>query len=428
MWRMNAAPSTVTVRALETDAEIDTFYRLAIEAFSDAEDIEGAARSYRLAHETGPDFHAGQRRGAFLGATLVGGYLMLERWLLMDPARIRTACIGSVVTHPAHRGQGIGTAMMHDAEAHARYRGHALLLLNGIPDFYTRFGYVDIFDLARHAIRRHALPQADDLPPVRCATPDDAAALLALYRRHYYPYRGSFVRTLDHQRHHLRFQADRGIAPLVVEAPDGSIPGYLQPSPGTDAAHAREVAAESWEAALALLHAHRAVANDPPELWWNLPPDSPTLLSLADNLRTAGTTPRTVLSFPVRTAVNIDPHAGWMARPGHLSLLFHQLAPLWGQCWGLRGVPRQITFTLVVGGEPYTLTLHGSVVQVSEEGKGTEMVASLDPGVFTRLIFGYRSVRWAASQPDVRIPDTLLEPLSILFPPGGTWIPGSDVF
>jgi predicted N-acetyltransferase YhbS len=425
---MDVPQTTASVRALETDAEIDAFYRLAVEAFSGAEDVEGAARSYRLAHETSPDFHAGQRRGAVLGGTLVGGYLMLERWLLMHPARIRTACIGSVVTHPDYRGRGIGTAMMQDAEAHARYRGHALLLLNGIPDFYTPFGYVDIFDPAHLTIRMDAIPQLAGQYAIRPATPDDAPALLALYRRHYSMYRGSFVRTLDHQRHHLRYAADRDVAPLLAETPEGSIDGYLLPLEGADVAHAREVAAGNAEAVCALLHAHAALAVDARELTWTLPPDGQAALLLADTLRTVNRGGHEPICAPLRVTVTVDPSAGWMARPGHLSLLIHQLAPLWGERWRSRGVPRSTTMTLLVDDDPYTLRLDGGVALVSEDYQGDGDAAILDAATFTRLVFGYRSVSWAAAVPGVHIPDSLQEPLATLFPPGGTWIPGSDVF
>jgi predicted N-acetyltransferase YhbS len=418
----------VTVRALETRAEIEAFYRLAVQAFSEAEDIDGAARMYRLSHETSPDFHRGQRRGAFVGNTLVGGYLMLERWLLMKPARIRTACIGSVVTHPDYRHGGVGTAMMHDAEAHARYRGHALLVLNGIPNFYARLGYADIFDIARHAVRQWAIPAAPPLLPVRPAALGDAPALLALYRRHYGGYSGSFVRTLNHQRHHLKFQIDRGFAPLVVDLPDGSIGGYLQPTSGADDAHAREVAAESWPVALALLHAHLARAACPPELWWPLPTDSPTFLLLADNLSTPSRVRGEPIAFPLRTTINVDPRAGWMARPGHLSLLFQQLLPLWTERWARRGGTRLDGFTLVVGDESHSFVLDERDVRVSGEQLTARHTAVLSSEVFTQLLFGYRTAYWAATRPFQHIPEVLLPAFEVLFPPGSTWIPGSDVF
>ena len=71
-------------------------------------------------------------RGAFTGNAYLGGYLIEERLLRVGPARVRTGCIGVVVVHPEHRGQGIGKALMRDAFDHARARGQVLLLLHGL--------------------------------------------------------------------------------------------------------------------------------------------------------------------------------------------------------------------------------------------------------------------------------------------------------
>ncbi|HCJ32899.1 MAG TPA: GNAT family N-acetyltransferase, partial [Ktedonobacter sp.] len=50
-----------------------------------------------------PDFQRHQLRGAFFGDSYVGGYALLERTMCLGPARIRTACINGVVTHPDFR-------------------------------------------------------------------------------------------------------------------------------------------------------------------------------------------------------------------------------------------------------------------------------------------------------------------------------------
>ena len=58
-------------------------------------------------------------------------------------ARLLTGCIGAVVTYPDHRHLGVATALMHDALAYAQSHHYALLLLDGIPKFYYRYGYDD---------------------------------------------------------------------------------------------------------------------------------------------------------------------------------------------------------------------------------------------------------------------------------------------
>jgi hypothetical protein len=48
--------------------------------------------------------------------------------------------------------------------------------------------------------------------------------------------------------------------------------------------------------------------------------------------------------------------------------------------------------------------------------------------VFTQLLFGYRSVSWAAQQPGQVIPENLHGILDILLSGTQTWIAGSDAF
>ena len=97
------------------------------------------------------------RCGAFLGTTYLGGYGIPEFTVHMGPARLRIPGIGGVVTHPAYRHQGIARTLMRDAITYATRRQFALLLLDGIPNFYAQFGYVTVLDDLTHAIACVAL-------------------------------------------------------------------------------------------------------------------------------------------------------------------------------------------------------------------------------------------------------------------------------
>src|SRR5579859_5331316 len=202
---------TLTVRPLATDEEIDTFCYLATETFSPpGGDTATDARLWRRYVEALPEFDPRQLRGVFDGEVFAGGCIIYERELCAGEARLRTACIGGVVTHPEHRLRGVGTALMRDAITFAERHGHALLLLDGIPNFYHRWGYTDIYDLTEHIIERAAVAT---LPATGCttrpATLDESPALLALYQRHYSRYTGSFTRTLEQQRVRLERSCER---------------------------------------------------------------------------------------------------------------------------------------------------------------------------------------------------------------------------
>lgn len=206
---------TIIVRPLATGEEIDTYCYLATETFSTpGGDVATEARHWRCGVEAAPEFAPRQWRGAFIGERFAGGYLIYERELRAGAARLRTVCIGGVVTHPDHRMRGVGAALMRDAIAFAEQYDHTLLLLDGIPNFYHRWGYADVFDLTEHVIDRAAISAIPATAASGCttrpATLEDAPALLALYERHYAHYTGSFVRTLEHQRLRLARALDSG--------------------------------------------------------------------------------------------------------------------------------------------------------------------------------------------------------------------------
>src|SRR5207302_5940939 len=98
-----------------------------------------------------------QLRGAFRDGEQLGSYIIFERMLRMGAAQVSTGCISAVVTYPAHRRQGVATALMQDATDYALSHRLALLLLDGIPKFYYRFGYSDVFDQSTQDIDRAAI-------------------------------------------------------------------------------------------------------------------------------------------------------------------------------------------------------------------------------------------------------------------------------
>jgi GNAT superfamily N-acetyltransferase len=449
-----AAP--LTVRALAGDAEADTYFALAAAAFpgylrTHCAPAPGGslATGWRRFVDEAPGRVPGQIRGAFRAGALVGGYLHEERWLRVggDPgtgwrpapsgasrasegaagAPLRSGYVGAVVTHPAHRGQGVGSALMRDAVALAASRRQALLVLRGIPDFYHRFAYADAMEVTEHAVERErvlALP--DPGWRIRPAGLADAAPLLSLYERHYAGYTGGYARSLAHQEHLLRHRTSPPTIALdpTTGEPRGYLllPGIAGPAP---VAAAVEAAADTWPATLALLRHHAARAPEARELRWPLPPDSATYYQLADHL-------------PLRSETRSRPDAGLMARPGHLGALCDGLLPLWRLRWS--GVRCAWTGALSIevpqtgggdghgpgAGEPewwVHLELRpGELRRLDAPARGTRAVR-LGPAALTRLVFGYRPVGRLSR---ARVPADLVEPLGVLFPAGSAWYAASN--
>lgn len=394
----------LTIRPAETSAELDTFFQLAAETF--AFDSLHSASRWRQHIEHAPDYVPGQVRCAFVSTNLVGGYILYERVMRIGFACVPTGCFASLVVHPDWRGRGVATALMHEALARAEHRRLGLILLDGVAGFYGRLGYVDVFDPTRHFVSRARVAA---LPPssytVRPATPADAPVLLELYERHYAGYSGSFVRSIEWQRHDLAMRLE-GNPPLLACDATGRARGYLILPSRAPASHAIESAADDWHAVLALLHAHADIARETTEIDWSLPPDSPAFYALADHLNL------TSRSYH-------HPDEGWMARSAHLPTLLACIGPLLDARFR------------AANGDVFRLNINGAETSLTV-GAATDdpnlPAVVLTPQALIQLLFGFRPASWITRQRGVRALPSILPTLDALFPTGHTWIAGSDAF
>jgi predicted N-acetyltransferase YhbS len=388
----------VQVRPIETAQDQDAYARLCIEAFGAAGDPPPPAdrvRGPRAAQGGGPSPHT--VRGAFRDGRLVGGYTLHDRRMRLGGVVARTAGVGGVVTAPAHRLTGVGRALMEDAVREARGRGFALLLLNGIPQFYRRFGFVDVWDPDGHV---WSSADVAALPPsglrVRPATVQDAAAVERLFRRHFRRYTGSFARGADVTAGLLGDPGRRLVH--VATSPAGAVRGYLVLNPKR--LHtSREVAADDRAAvvALARLHARLAAApEDPPaELTWFMPRQSLAFAHLSDLVG-------------VRSETRRAPDADWLARPAAPRALARLAAAVAARRAG--------------AGTPPAVALDGLPTA------GGPPVAHLSGAVWLQLAFGHRPPEWAAQQPGQRIPRRHRAMLEATLPDAPAWIAGMDWF
>src|SRR5262245_4930389 len=166
------AASLLTVRALVTAGEREKHCQCADQAFS-REPSPASARDWYQFVTTTPGYRPEQLRGAFRDGEQVGSDKLAVRTVQVGRGGLLAGCIGAVVTYPDQRHQGVATALMHDALDYARSHHYALLLLDGIPKFYYRYGYDDVFDVTVQDIDRAAvLAQPPSELRLRPVTPE----------------------------------------------------------------------------------------------------------------------------------------------------------------------------------------------------------------------------------------------------------------
>jgi predicted N-acetyltransferase YhbS len=428
---MTPAPSIrVVVRPPANSDEIAAFFALAASTFIRDTPPSVAAADFRRYVLDGPAPDPASIRGAFRGDGYLGGYLIEERILRVGQARLKAGCVGVVVTHPDHRRQGVATALMRDALDHARARGMVVLLLHGMADFYTPFGYADVFDVTEHAVRRSDVAAAPPSPyRVRPATDVDAPAMLALYERHYGPHPGNFDRTVEWEAFLLRFsgsldqqvyrQRDDSFftSPVVAVDAEDQPRGYLMSPWGPLRAFGTEVAADDWPALLALLQWQATSLDDCGSavdlIRWPLPPNSLMAALLADH-------------FVVESATTSRPWANWEASLVDPLALMRGMLPAWNARWLRHRARWRGTLGLTIDGATQLLDLSPDGVQLLGDAMPAMRRGALTSRVVLPLLFGFRSVAWAAFQDGQTIPADLLPMLEILFPPLTPWIAPTD--
>lgn len=382
-----------------------------------------------------PGYRQEQIRSAYRSGEHLGGYRIYERLMRVGAARLAAGCIGGVYTRAEARYQGVATALMQDAIAYARTHDYSVLLLNGIPNFYHRFGFCDVYDLSAQELDHQAVLA---LPPspyaVRLATPEDAQSLLALYERHAGLYIGSFARTLEQQSHWMRHLRPEML--WLALDPAGQVRGYrflaaTQTRGPFFLAETQlwELAADEWPAAAALLqhHAHQApsatflacVPHTAPLARWMVEHLEVVDISSWDN---------PLLGWVAREHTFRHRNAGWMARLVSLPALLRAMLPEWQARWRSSLAQWSGALSLVVGDEAFTFRITGTDLQLMQRFDPAAPALSLTPQAFIQAVFGYAplaSIRQPRQHP---LPDDLATVLAILFPTGQTWIPPSDWF
>lgn len=164
----------------------------------------------------------------------------------------RFAWIGMVLVAPEHRGQGIGTRLLHKAIEYLDGLGIATIKLDATPEgkpIYEKLGFVTEYEIERWMLGAHARrPKPDSFSELRIGESANLEEILAVDRDAFGADRGSLL-------HSLHRSAPEFTAALYFQ---GSLSGYTLGRHGSRADQMGPWMARSEAAAQQLLTAFLA--------------------------------------------------------------------------------------------------------------------------------------------------------------------------
>jgi putative acetyltransferase len=111
----------------------------------------GAAEAVLVERIRGSDRHRPGYELVADDAGVVIGHVMVSDVDLVDGDTVRPIlCLSPLAVAPDHQGKGIGGALVRAVAGLADADGHPLIVLEGSPTYYSRFGFEDA---RRHGIR-----------------------------------------------------------------------------------------------------------------------------------------------------------------------------------------------------------------------------------------------------------------------------------
>jgi len=338
---------------------------------------------------------------------------IVDRIIRVGGAALRMGGISGVTTHSAHRRRGYMRALMEDCLAYMERQGYDISLLEGIPDFYHRFGYVSVMPAYTLRIPAAEAEKLRQLLRVRRFRKSDLPAVMALYQADNSHRTGTVVRDETYWRWLLR--CFRRCQVAVDE--QGRVRGYVWLAK-SGRFRAIEAAGNDPLAVEGLLRflARQAKARYSADIPLQLPPDHPFAR-------------RALALCGGEVTMRVSRNSGWMGRFINLKRAFTKLRGELSERLHLsafkdwRGVLRLATDLGAI-----ELGIAEGNILVREATEDKAIVCQLPQTALIQLLFGYRGVAEVASDHGVVIPEEALPLLSALFPAGHPFIAEPDYF
>lgn len=355
-------------------------------------------------------------RIAVVDGQVVSGVAMGPRMIRFGPVTVPAMTLGPVGTHEKHRKRGYSAAAMNDASDYMARSGVLLAYLQGIPNFYCRFGYYPYLapgraKFGREAAKKESLPgklrkmTRNDIPKVRKIYDATTSARICAAERD--------TRVWDWL---LRAGTTTWLFmnPKVITEERGRIVGYLN-SCTNEALDIRELIVRqderSCRVALGAL-VREARGTEIKDIQCRIPWDDALTVFLRQFVGAQFT-------------MDSNPTGGALMKIVDFPALMRELQPLFQQRWQEAHSKRApSSFTLASELGEVGIAVSRSKVQLTERTRG--------PSVFipqrwlSGLLTGYHGIRDIAHRKGAKVPGHLLPVLEILFPTGWPFIYQGD--
>ncbi len=359
-----------------------------------------------------PVFDPQHTRVAVADGRVVSAVTMGRRVIRFGPVEVPAMTVGPVGTHDAYRKRGYGAATMHDASRYMQENGYLVAYLQGIPNYYYRFGYYPYMApghvrIGRDDAKREARPGT-----LRAMTKVDVPAVRRLYDRAAAGRICAAARDKDvwdwlmgPGRRTWLFRK-----PQVILDGRRRLCGYVTAGRETEPGRGEIVVRPdeaSCRAALGAL-ARDARRRERKEIVLSMPWDDAMAVFIRQHV-----------GGEFRMWSN--PTGGALLKVVDFPGLIQRLEPLLSQRWRrARSSVRGVTFTLASEIGEVGLALSGRSVKV---GKATgRPVVRIPQRLLSGLLTGYHAVRHVAAMKGASVPADLMPVMETLFPTGWPFV------
>lgn len=183
---------------------------------------------------------------------------LLDETVRVGGVELPAGQVELVVTDEDHEGRGLAAALLEWTNREAERRGHVVMPMVGIPDFYRQFGYVHALPIGAWRPVSGAAPTVDPTVTVRPTTADDIDRLTAI--QHAEQQVADIA--MAHGPACWRWVVARHGSVCRTAIRDGDVVGFVRTLPPDEAAVVGELLAADAGAASTLLAAAVAARRD----------------------------------------------------------------------------------------------------------------------------------------------------------------------